>query len=232
ARAALRGVTFHVEPGQAVGVIGPSGAGKSTLARALTGVWTPAAGSVRLDGAALDQYRQEALGRHVGYLPQQVTLFGGTIAENIARLSDPPDDEEVVAAARKADAHEMILSLPKGYDTVLRNDTACLSGGQMQRIGLARALYGDPVMLVLDEPNANLDNEGSTALNAAVRAAKADGRAVLLMAHRPAAIRECDRLLMLEDGMLRAFGPSEQVLRQVTQNHAVVLGATGSGSVR
>ena len=231
-RATLRGVSFAVEPGQALGVIGPSGAGKSTLARAITGVWPPAAGSIRLDAAALDQYTPEALGRHIGYLPQRVPLFDGTIAENIARLAESPDDAQVVAAARKADAHEMILSLPDGYDTSITASGAMLSGGQTQRIGLARALYGDPVILVLDEPNANLDNEGSTALNAAIRAAKSEDRAVLLMAHRPSAIRECDRLMMLEHGVVRAFGPTEEVLRKVTQNHAVILGDTGTGGVQ
>jgi ATP-binding cassette subfamily C protein len=231
-RATLRGVSFAVEPGQALGVIGPSGAGKSTLARAITGVWPPAAGSIRLDAAALDQYTPEALGRHIGYLPQRVPLFDGTIAENIARLAETPDDAQVVAAARKADAHEMILSLPDGYDTSITASGAMLSGGQTQRIGLARALYGDPVILVLDEPNANLDNEGSTALNAAIRAAKGEDRAVLLMAHRPSAIRECDRLMMLEHGVVRAFGPTEEVLRKVTQNHAVILGDTGTGGVQ
>jgi len=230
-RAALRGVGFSIGPGEAVGVIGPSGAGKSSLARALTGVWPPAGGTVRLDGATLDQYAPAVLGRHLGYLPQQVQLFDGTIAENIARLAVQPDDGQVVAAARKADAHDMILGLPKGYDTPVSAVGTRLSGGQMQRIGLARALYADPVIVVLDEPNSNLDNAGGNALNAAIRALKAEGRAVLLMAHRPAAIRECDRLLMLEDGMVRAYGPTRDVLRQVTQNHAVILGAAGAGGV-
>ena len=232
ARAALRGVSFTIDPGEAVGVVGPSAAGKSSLARAITGVWPPVAGEVRLDGARLDQYPPETRGRHIGYLPQQVQLFDGTIAENIARLALRPDAGEVVAAARRADAHEMILDLPDGYDTPISAVGARLSGGQMQRIGLARALYGDPVIVVLDEPNSNLDNEGSNALNAAIRGIKAGGRAVLLMAHRPAAIRECDRLLMLENGMVRAYGPVQDVLRTVTQNHAVILGATGSGGVR
>jgi ATP-binding cassette subfamily C protein len=229
---ALRGVSFKVSPGSAVGVIGPSGAGKSTLARALTGVWRPAAGYIRLDGASLDQFDDEVLGQHVGYLPQRVQLFDGTIAENIARLSDQPDDEEVVKAARRADAHEMILRLPDGYDTRVTAGGGRLSGGQMQRIGLARAMYGDPVIIVLDEPNSNLDNEGSEAVNLAIRNFRAEGKSVLIMAHRPAAIKECDLILMLEAGQVRAFGPKDKVLREVLANHADVAKIDAQGSVR
>ena len=230
-RAALRGVSFSVGPGQALGVIGPSGAGKSSLARTIAGVWAPAIGAVRLDGATLDQYAPAALGRHLGYLPQRVQLFDGSIAENIARLAPCPDAGQVIAAARKADAHRMILGLPQGYDTPVSAIGTRLSGGQMQRIALARALYGDPVLVVLDEPNSNLDNDGSTALNSAIRGLKAEGRAVLVMAHRPAAIRDCDRLLMLEDGIVQALGPTQEVLRKVTRNHAVILGASGAAGV-
>ena len=229
---ALRGVSFRVSPGSAVGVIGPSGAGKSTLARALTAVWRPAAGYIRLDGASLDQFEDEVLGQHVGYLPQRVQLFDGTIAENIARLSDQPDDEEVVKAARRADAHEMILRLPDGYDTRVTAGGGRLSGGQMQRIGLARAMYGDPVIIVLDEPNSNLDNEGSEAVNLAIRNFRAEGKSVLIMAHRPAAIKECDLILMLEAGQVRAFGPKDKVLREVLANHADVTKIDAQGSVR
>lgn len=229
-QAALRIVTFNLDPGQALGVIGPSGAGKSTLARALTGVWRPAGGKIRLDGATIDQYGSD-LGDHIGYLPQRVTLFDGTIAENIARLSENPDPEKIVAAAKKADAHEMILKLPEGYDTRVTGAGGKLSGGQMQRVGLARAMYGDPVLLVLDEPNSNLDNEGSEAVNNAVRAMKAEGKSVLIMAHRPAAIKECDVLLMLEGGSRVAFGPKDEVLKAVVQNHRQVQNA-GPGGVR
>ena len=218
-QAALKSISFEVKPGQAVGVIGPSGAGKSTLARTLTGVWAPAGGSVRLDGAALEHYGTETLGRYVGYLPQRVQLFDGTIAENIARLSASPDDAKVVQAAQMADAHDMILELPQGYDTPIRAGQVRLSGGQMQRIGLARALYDDPVILVLDEPNSNLDNSGSQALNHAIRQVKASGRSVLIMAHRPAAIQECDTLLVLDNGMRMAFGPKDEVLSSMVQNH-------------
>jgi len=228
----LRGIGFAVAPGQAVGVIGPSGAGKSTLARALTGVWRPAAGTIRLDGATLDQYAPEALGRHIGYLPQRVQIFDGTVAENIARMSNAPDADQVVAAARMADAHEMILRLPEGYDTPLSASSAQLSGGQLQRIGLARALYGEPVILVLDEPNSNLDNEGNAAVNAAIRRFKAQERSVLVMAHRPAAIQECDHILMLDGGAVRAFGPKEEVLRKVVQNHEQIARAGTAGGVQ
>ena len=217
--AALRGLNFDLPPGHAMGVIGPSGAGKSTLARCVTGVWRPAGGSIRLDAAALGQYEASVLGDHIGYLPQRVQLFDGTIAENIARLSSQPDATKVVAAAKKADAHEMILELPDGYDTRINSSQQRLSGGQIQRIGLARALYGDPVLLVLDEPNSNLDNEGTQALNAAIRAMKAAGQSIIIMAHRPAAIQECDLLLMLENGQRSAFGPKDEVLKSVVKNH-------------
>ena len=217
----LQGLNFQIQPGQALGVIGSSGAGKSSLARALIGVWHPVSGKIRLDGAALNQYDMDDLGSYIGYLPQQVTLFDGTIAENIARLSMLPDPDKVVAAARKAAVHDMILQLPQGYDTPVRVASNRLSGGQVQRIGLARALYGDPVLLVLDEPNSNLDNEGSQALNLAVAHAKQDGRAVIIMAHRPAAIQLCDLILILDNGTQRAFGPKDAVLREHLQNPQV-----------
>ena len=230
-QAALRMVSFRIEPGQALGVIGPSGAGKSTLARAITGAWKPASGWLRLDGATLDQYDPDVLGDHIGYLPQRVTLFDGTIAENIARLSPDPDDAATVRAAQKAAAHQMILDLPQGYDTRVTQSGGRLSGGQIQRIGLARALYGDPVLLVLDEPNSNLDNEGSLALNAAIRAMKAEGKSVIIMAHRPAAIQECDLLLVLDNGARRAFGPRDEVLKAMVRNAPEIVRSTGQGGV-
>jgi ATP-binding cassette, subfamily C, bacterial len=226
-RPSLRGLSFGLGPGQALGVIGVSAAGKSTLARVLTGLWRPAAGAVRLDGAALDQYGTETLGRLIGYLPQDVVLFDGTVAENIARLDADPDPVAIVAAAKKAGAHEMILGLPQGYDTPVAAGGARLSGGQRQRIGLARAFYGDPVLLVLDEPNAHLDAAGSDALNAAVRQAKGEGRAVVVMAHRPAGIAECDLILVLEGGMTKAFGPRDEVLRAQVRNYAQIAGPQG-----
>jgi ATP-binding cassette subfamily C protein len=231
AQATLRGVSFTLQPGQAMGVIGPSGSGKSTLARALIGLWRPMAGRVRLDGAALDQYDPDVLGSYIGYLPQQVALFDGTIAENIARLDDHAEPARIVEAAKKAAVHDMILQLPLGYDTPVSSMGGRLSGGQIQRIGLARAFYGDPVILILDEPNSNLDNDGSVALNQAIRAAKAMNCAVLIMAHRPAAIQECDLLMVLREGMVQSFGPREKVLREAVRNAGEIVGSTGPGGV-
>lgn len=219
-QASLRAVTFILKPGQAMGVIGPSGAGKTTLAKAVTGVWNPAGGKMRLDNATLDQYDPDVLGGYIGYLPQTVTLFDGTIAENIARLAIDPDPAKIVEAAKKAAAHEMILEQPAGYDTPVSAVGGRLSGGQIQRIGLARAMYGDPVILVLDEPNSNLDNEGTRALNTAIKGMKSEGKSVIIIAHRPAAIQECEVLLMLEHGVRTAFGPREEVLQKMVKNHA------------
>ena len=229
--ATLRMLSFTLPPGNALGVIGASGAGKSTLARALTGVWPAAGGRVRLGRAALDQYDPDVLGHLIGYLPQTVTLFEGTIAQNIARLAEQPDPRMVVDAAKKAAAHEMIVDLPDGYDTRLEAGGGRLSGGQIQRIGLARALYGDPVLLVLDEPNSNLDNAGNEALNVAIRTAKAEDRSVIIMAHRPAAIKECDLLLILDGGMRRAFGPRDEVMAENVQNYREIAAARGRGGV-
>lgn len=226
----LRGVSFGVQPGMALGVIGASGAGKSTLARALINTWPIANGTIRLGGATLDQYDPDVLGNLIGYLPQQVTLFDGTIAENIARLAPEPDPQRVVRAAQAAAAHQMILDLPNGYDTKVSQTGGRLSGGQIQRIGLARALYPDPVLLILDEPNSNLDNQGSQALNQAIKNVKANKGAVIIMAHRPAAIAECELLLVLENGMRRAFGPRDEVLKEVVQNSSQIMNAQQSGS--
>lgn len=227
----LRGLTFQLPPGQALGVIGPSGSGKSSLARALTGVWRPAAGRIRLDGATLDQYDPDALGSYIGYLPQRVTLFDGTIADNIARLQSGAEPAGIIAAAKAAAAHEMILELPDGYDTQVATMGSRLSGGQIQRIGLARALYGDPVLLILDEPNSNLDNDGSNALNQAIRTAKARGASVLIMAHRPAAIQECDLLLVMNEGAAAALGPRDAVLRETVRNATDLVRSAAPGGV-
>jgi len=229
--ATLRMLSFSVMPGQAVGVIGTSGAGKTTLAKALTGLWRPAGGKIRLDGAALDQYDADTLGQVIGYLPQRLAMFDGTIKDNIARMSLKPDDAAVVKAAKQAAAHDMILRMPDGYDTRISASGGRLSGGQMQRIGLARALYGDPVLIVLDEPNSNLDNDGSVALNAAIKTLKAEGKCILVMAHRPAAIQECDLLLMIENGARKAFGPKDEVLREVVANTRQISQTAGTGGV-
>lgn len=227
----LRGISFALKPGQALGIIGPSGAGKSTLGRALIGALRPVAGKVRLDGAVLDQYDPDTLGSYFGYLPQSVSLFDASVTENIARLTLAPDDARVVQAATAANAHDMILRLPEGYDTQLSATGNRLSGGQIQRVGLARALYGDPVLVVLDEPNSNLDNDGSKALNLAIRQIKDAGGAVIVIAHRPAAIQECDLLMVLEDGTKRAFGPRDEVLRGMVKNHTEIVRSKGPGGV-
>lgn len=216
----LSGVSFQLSSGKALGVIGRSGSGKSTLARALLGVWPPVSGEIRLGGATLNQYDPDDLGRHIGYLPQKITLFDGTIAENIARMSDAADDSAVVTAARRARAHEMIMSLAEGYDTVISGSDCQLSGGQQQRVALARALYGDPVLLILDEPNSALDAEGSDALNDAVRGFKAAGKSVIVMTHRPVAISECDDLIIIDKGQITAQGPRDEVLRANVRNMA------------
>ena len=216
---ALRGISFKVEPGQALGVIGPSGAGKTTLAKVLTGIWPPAAGKVRLDGAALDQWHPDVLGRYIGYLPQEIGLLAGTVASNIARLDPQPDDKEIILAAQRAGAHDLLLSLPDGYNTDIGAGGQRLSGGQRQRVALARALYGDPPVLILDEPNANLDAPGEQALVDAIRDAKSRGRTVIIMAHRPSAIAACDLLLMIDKGMQVEFGPRDEVLKKRTRNY-------------
>ena len=197
--AAVRGASLRLEPGQAAGIAGQSAAGKSTLARALAGVWPPLGGSVRLDGAEIDHYGEE-LGRYVGYLPQEVMLFDGTVAENIARFSPVPDDEEVVKAAKRTGAHEMILGLPGGYDFQVSAGGAALSGGQRQRIALARAFYGSPVVVVMDEPDSNLDAEGTMALAGAVEGHKKRGGAAVIVAHRHGAFAQCDTVYLMENG--------------------------------
>jgi ATP-binding cassette subfamily C exporter for protease/lipase len=212
----LRGVTFALEAGDVLGVVGPSGCGKSTLARLLVGVWPAAMGKVRLDGADIYQWNKAELGPHIGYLPQDVELFGGSIAENIARFGDI-DSEKVVDAAKRAGVHDLILHFPKGYDTLLGDGGAGLSGGQKQRLGLARAMYGDPSLLVLDEPNSNLDEPGEAALVQAVTALRKQGKTVVLITHRNNAIAVTTKLLVLRDGAVVAFGPTNQVLAAVQE---------------
>lgn len=214
----LRGVSFALNPGQVLGVIGKSGSGKSTLARALVGLWTPSGGEVRLDSARLDQYESEVLGSYIGYLPQDVVLFTGTVAENIARMSLSPNDAKVVKAAKIAGAHDLILTLPQGYDTVIEGGDIQLSGGQRQRLALARAVYGGPELLILDEPNSALDAEGSNALGQAIRAMKAAGKSVIIMTHRPTAIAECDTLVVLDQGAVKAYGPRDQIMNTMLAN--------------
>jgi len=219
-KAVVQDVTFALEAGQGVGVIGPSGSGKSSLVRALVGVWQPARGKVRLDGAALDQWSPEILGRHIGYLPQDVELFAGTIAQNIARFEDEPDAAEIIAAAREARVHDLIINMPEGYDTQVGDNGCVLSAGQAQRIALARALYRKPFLVVLDEPNSNLDSEGDAALNAAILAVRGRGGIAVVVAHRPIGIESVDVLLVMKDGRAQAFGPKEAVLAQVLHRPA------------
>lgn len=213
----VAGVGFVMQRGTALGIIGPSGSGKSSLARVLVGAWAPAAGNVRLDGASLDHWDKEALGRHIGYLPQGVELFDGTIAENIARFEEDPDPEVIVAAAKAAGAHELILSFGKGYETRIGEGGSALSAGQRQRIGIARALYGDPFLVVMDEPNANLDAEGEAAVVRAIVSVRERGGIAIVVAHRPSAISVVDKVLMMEAGRQRAFGPKDEVLSKVLQ---------------
>lgn len=217
----LQNLNFKVMPGRGLGVIGPTGAGKSTLSRVLVGVLEPARGSVRLDGATLDQRSEEDRGRYVGYLPQDVQLFDGTVAQNISRFASKPDAKAVVAAAQLANVHNLIMRLPEGYDTRLGEQGARLSAGQRQRLALARALYGDPALIVMDEPNSNLDAEGEAALDAAIRASLNRGAALVIVAHRPSALQAVHDVLVLADGKQAAFGPREDVLKQVTRPRSV-----------
>jgi len=216
-RLIVQDVNFVLEAGHGLGVIGPSGSGKSSLVRALVGVWQPVRGKVRLDGAALDQWSSDVLGSHVGYLPQDVELFGGTVAQNICRFDPDAKSDAIIAAAKEAGVHDMIIKMRDGYDTQIGEQGAALSAGQAQRVALARALYGDPFLIVLDEPNSNLDTEGDEALTRAVRAARERGAIVVVVAHRPIGIEAVDQLLVLKDGRMQAFGPKEQVLGQVLQ---------------
>ncbi|MFZ6049212.1 type I secretion system permease/ATPase [Pseudomonas sp. CR3202] len=212
----LRGINFSLAPGEALGIIGPSAAGKSTLARLLVGVWPAQTGKVRLDNADIYLWNKEELGPWIGYLPQDVELFEGTIADNIARFGEL-DSEEVILAAKRAGVHEMILRFEKGYDTPLGVDGSPLSGGQKQRIALARAIYGDPSMIVLDEPNANLDDLGEAALVEAILDLKKRGKTLVLISHRPSVLGTVDKVLLLRDGGMQLFGPREEVFAALRQ---------------
>ena len=221
--AILRGVSLSAKAGDAIAVIGPSASGKSTLARALAGVWPATRGEIRLAGADLPQYDRDQLGAYLGYLPQDVLLFSGTVAQNVSRFDPAATPEAIVAAAKKAAAHELILSLPQGYDTVLTEGGGRISGGQRQRIGLARAFYGRPAILILDEPNSSLDDPGVQALNQAIATARADGQIVLVMSHRPSALAECNLVMILDGGQMRGFGPRDEVLSRFVKNVPTML---------
>ncbi len=214
-RFAVQDVCFQLKAGSGLGIIGPSASGKSSLARMIVGVWPTWRGKVRLDGAAIEQWLPEDLGRHIGYLPQDVELFAGTVAQNIARFDVNPKSEAIIAAAKAANVHEMILQLPDGYETQVGEAGAALSGGQRQRIALARAIYGDPFLVVLDEPNSNLDNEGEQALTNAIMSIRARGGIVVIIAHRPSALAGVDQVLVMGEGRMQSFGPKDEVLSKV-----------------
>jgi len=215
----LHNVSFSLQPGDVLGVLGPSASGKSTLARMIVGIVPLAEGSLRLDNADITQWSAEALGPHIGYLPQNVALFSGTVAENIARFNQP-DADKVLAAARLADVHELILHLPQGYDTLIGHGGIGLSGGQMQRIALARALYGDPALIVLDEPNASLDAAGDRVLGQTIQRLKALNKTVVLITHRIGQLNLTNKLLLLNKGTLSAFGTTQEVIKKMRQPEA------------
>ncbi|MBB3609483.1 PrtD family type I secretion system ABC transporter [Rhizobium sp. BK602] len=221
----LRNISFKVSAGTVLGVVGPSAAGKSSLARAITGLWPVTIGSIRLDQAALSQWEPDELGRHIGYLPQDVGLFDGSIADNISRFARDMQPEPVIAAAKAAGVYDMIVKLPDGFDTVIGEGGSRLSAGQRQRIALARALYGDPFLVVLDEPNSNLDSEGEASLTKALAGVRARGGIAVVVAHRPSALAAADKVLIIANGQLQAFGPKDEILG-TSPKHA------GSGSVR
>ncbi len=212
----IKGLTFSLAAGEVLGIIGPSGSGKSTLARLLVGIWPAAAGKVRLDGADVYLWNKDELGPHIGYLPQDIELFAGTVSENIARFGEINADK-VILAAKRAGVHEMILNMPEGYDTPLGDGGAGLSGGQKQRLGLARTMYDDPSLIVLDEPNSNLDDVGEQALLAALVDLKKRGKTIALITHRTSIISVTTKLLLLQDGSAKLFGPTNQVIEKLTQ---------------
>ena len=216
-RYVLNSVTLEVQAGQGLAIIGPSAAGKSSLARAMVGVWPAARGSIRLDGASLDRWSNVKLGRHIGYMPQEVDLFEGTISENIARFDEDADGAAILEAARAADVHEMILRLPSGYETRIGDRGTTLSAGQRQRIGLARALYRNPFLVVLDEPNSNLDADGDAALLKAIHGIKARGGVAVVVAHRPTVLQAVDLVAVIGNGQLTAFGPRDEIIRKATK---------------
>ncbi len=211
----LTNISFALEPGEAMAIVGPSASGKSSLCRLMVGVWCPTAGTVRLDGAEVAQWDRVDFGRYVGYLPQSVDLFDGTVAENIARMGEP-ESERVIKAAQLAGVHELILRLPDGYDTQIRDGGVTLSGGQRQRIGLARALFGDPCLLVLDEPNSNLDQEGEAALMRTVDLLRQKGTTIIMVAHRSSIVSHVDKLMVLIEGKVQMFGPAEEVIKKLS----------------
>ena len=229
---AVQEASFQLKAGQGLGIIGPSASGKSSLARAIVGVWRPARGKIRLDGGALDQWSPEQLGRDIGYLPQDVELFAGTIAQNIGRFEEKPDPEAIIAAARAAGVHDLVLRLADGYDTKIGESGSGLSAGQRQRIGLARALYRDPFLVVLDEPNSNLDAAGEEALTIAILGVRRRGGIAIVIAHRPSALAGVDHVLIMTDGRQQSFGQKAEVLDKVARSLAPAAAAAGASPAR
>jgi ATP-binding cassette subfamily C protein len=226
-RLVVQDVTFNLKAGQGLGIIGPSASGKSSLARLIVGVWSPMRGKVRVDGAALDQWSPSEFGRHVGYLPQDVELFAGTVSQNIARFEPDAPSEAVIAAAEAAGVHDMVVRLSDGYETQIGEGGTMLSAGQRQRVALARALYRDPFLIVLDEPNSNLDSEGDKALTQAIMGARARGAIVVVVAHRPSALAGVDQVLAMVGGRTHAMGPRDEVLAKLFGPQPAAPGAPG-----
>jgi PrtD family type I secretion system ABC transporter len=228
-RPIIRQVTLTLEAGESLAVVGPSASGKSSLARLIVGIWTPTHGSVRLDGADVGRIDRKQLGGYLGYLPQDVELFPATIGENIARLGEL-DSAAIVAAAQRARVHEMVLRMPHGYDTPIGEGGTILSGGQMQRIGLARALYGNPRLVVLDEPNANLDAEGEGNLHRIITELKRDGVTLVVITHKPSLLQHIDKVLVMREGTMEAFGPTREILSRITGEQAAVPSTPGTAT--
>jgi ATP-binding cassette subfamily C protein len=219
-KAVVQDVGFKLEAGQGLGIIGPSGSGKSSLVRLLVGVWHPARGGVRIDGAALDQWTPDTLGKHIGYLPQDVELLSGTVAQNIARFEPKPDSKAIIAAAKEVGVHDLIVTLPQGYDTPVGEQGTALSAGQAQRVALARAVYRNPFLVVLDEPNSNLDSEGDEALTRAILGVRERKGIIIVVTHRPSAIAGVDQVLVMNNGRMQTFGPKDEILPKVLQRPA------------
>ncbi|RVD47331.1 ATP-binding cassette domain-containing protein, partial [Mesorhizobium sp. M8A.F.Ca.ET.023.02.2.1] len=226
----LKRLTFAIGAGEALAIVGPSGAGKSTLARLLVGAAWPTGGSIRVDGADLGTWDESQLGKHVGYVAQEVELFPGSIAQNVARFDPEADDAAIVDAARRAQVHELILAQRDGYQTMIGPSDRALSGGERQRIGLARAFYGNPRFLVLDEPSSHLDGSGEAALEAALSAARTAGVTVIVITHQPSIAAACDRVMLLRGGMIEAFGPSSEMLRRSVIGKGVQQSTVVTGS--
>ena len=222
----VKGISLELAAGDALGIVGPSASGKSSFARALLGIWPAVAGKVRLDGADISTWDRAELGPNIGYLPQDIELFDGSISENISRFG-AMDSEKIVAAAKLSGVHEMILRLPQGYDTVIGGAGGVLSGGQRQRIGLARAVYGSPRLLVLDEPNSNLDDQGEKELVEAIHRIKSEGSTIIVITHRPMVLQSVDKILVMKDGVALSFGSKDQILASLMGPVAASRSASG-----